>query len=142
MEVKRHINPKACGSKGGWKQKVVCLQSSLYSQPPGGRAWTARRLMCFQPIFWVRLWTAGRLRVARQATQRASSYFFRFGWFVSDAVVFGLYFYCTYLIDMMNYEIVVTKLIGHCMNLKISWISIGGLMNWGFHNHTKLKGKG
>jgi len=46
--------------------------------------------------------------------------FFHFGWFVSDAVVFGLYFYCTYLIGMMNYGIVVTKLIGHCMNLKIS----------------------
>jgi len=58
--------------------------------------------------------------MARQATQRASSYFFHFGWFVSDAVVFGLYFYCTYLIGMMNYGIVVTKLIGHCMNLKIS----------------------
>jgi len=42
-----------------------------------------------------------------------------FGWFVSDAVVFGLYFYCTYLIGMMNYGIVVTKLIGHCMNLRM-----------------------
>jgi len=38
--------------------------------------------------------------------------FSHFGWFVSDAVVFGLYFYCTYLIGMMNYGIVVTKLIG------------------------------
>ena len=46
--------------------------------------------------------------------------FSRFGWFVRDAAVFGLYFYCTYLIGMMNYGIVVTKLIGHCMNLKIA----------------------
>jgi len=47
-------------------------------------------------------------------------FFFGFSWFVNDAVVFELYFYCTHLLGMMNYGIVVTKLIGHCMNLKIS----------------------
>jgi len=118
--------------------------SGFFQKPPGCRAWTARRLMCFQPIFWVLLWTAWRLRVARQPPGDATCVFlfFRFGWFVSDVVVFGLYFYCTYLIAMIDYGIVVTKLIWHCMNLKISWISIGGLMNWEFHSRTKLKGKG
>jgi len=45
--------------------------------------------------------------------------FCHFGWFVSDVVVFGLYFYCIYSIGMMYYGIVVTKLIGHCMNLRM-----------------------
>jgi len=38
--------------------------------------------------------------------------FSRFGWFVNDVVVFGLYFYCTYLIGMMNVGMKVRTVIG------------------------------
>jgi len=74
----------------------------------------------FYSIFWGSLMNRLAIEDGPPGDATCVFSFSHFGWFVSDVVVFGLYFYCTYLIGMMNYGIVVTKLIGHCMKLKIA----------------------
>jgi len=95
--------------------------SGFFQKLPSGTWTAARRHMCLNPVFWVSLWTAWRLRVNHQATYAVlPSFPSLFGLLVVLWCLNWISIVCirlTWQIMFCNYLFG-----GICMN---SWMSLG-----------------
>jgi len=97
---------------------------NFFQKPPGSTWIATKRHMCLNPVFWVSLWTAWRLRATHQATYTLLPSFPWFVWFISGVVVFELDFIVLIRLSWQDWSVIIYL-------VEIAWI-LKGIEGFGF----------